>query len=265
MKSSIIAVASAASVASAAIVPRSPLLDLDLGAKVDLLGIKADICLNVKIPEGIHMDKADCPTHGPPADCTDMWHPPHDVTIDGCDNHGAHGWHYVHPCNCEDHAPHSWTTSTVTATQVVTTINNMQTTYAVPATTTVCPVPVANTAVAVTPTPYEQPQAPAQTVEVQTSIYTPTPVYAPTSAYQVAAPSQEVVAPAPAPYPTYAPSMVPAPAPAPVVPYAAPMGTAPGPRPYYNTTAPVVMAGASANSRNVGLAAVVVIAAALLL
>ncbi|RDA93960.1 hypothetical protein CP533_5034 [Ophiocordyceps camponoti-saundersi (nom. inval.)] len=260
MKSSIIAVASAA-VATAAIVPRSPLLGLDADLDVNLLGINAKICLDVKIPEGIHMDKADCPKHGPPADCTDMWHPPHDVTIDGCDNHGEKGWHYVHPCNCEDHAPHSWTTSTVTATQMVTTINNVQTTYAVPATTTVCPVPVANTAV-VTPTPYEQPQAP-----VETSIYTPTPVYAPTSAYQPAAPSPEVVAaPAPAPYPTYAPSMVPAPAPAPVAPYVAPMGTAPGyaPRPY-NTTAPVVMAGASANSRNVGVAAVAVVVAALLL
>ncbi|PFH55716.1 hypothetical protein XA68_17735 [Ophiocordyceps unilateralis] len=276
MKSSVIAVAaSAAAVASAALVPRSPLLGLGLDTKIDVLGIKADICLNVKIPEGIHMDEADCPKHGPPADCTDMWHPPHDVTIDGCDNHGETEWHYVHPCNCEDQAPHSWTTSTVTATQMVTTINNVQTTYAVPATTTVCPVPVANTAVVET-TPMEQPMAPVQTAEYQpTSIYTPTPVNMPSATYQAppvnAAPSQQAyvapAAPAPAPYPTYAPSVVPAPAPAPVVPYAAPIGTAPGytPRPYSNTTAPVVMAGASSNGRNVLAAAVVVVAAALLL
>ncbi|PHH74918.1 hypothetical protein CDD80_2754 [Ophiocordyceps camponoti-rufipedis] len=273
MKSSLIAVASATVVAAAALVPRSPLLDLGANVDVDVLGIKAKLCLKVKIPEGIHMDEADCPTHERPADCIDMWHPAHDVTIDGCDNHGAHGWHYVHPCNCEDHAPHSWTTSTVTATHMVTTVNNVQTTYQVPATTTVCPVPVESAPA----TPYEQPPAPVQTPEYQptmssyqpTSIYTPTPVYQPSSAY-VAPPMSSApayVAPSPAPYPTYTPSMVPAPAPAPAVPYAAPMGTAPGysPRPYSNTTAPVVVGGAAVNSRNVGVVAVVVAAVALLL
>ncbi|PHH68224.1 hypothetical protein CDD82_718 [Ophiocordyceps australis] len=151
MKSAIFAAASAAAVASAH-EARAPLdLGLDLGNLVSV-----DLCLglDVMLPMGISIGSEGCPKAPPPQGCTNVWHPPHNVEMDDCDDNDQDDWHYVRPCNCQPTAPHSWTTSTVTATHVSTVISckpevtncpgksTIHTTVSVPATTTICPVPV---------------------------------------------------------------------------------------------------------------------------
>lgn len=163
MKASIFAAASIAASVSAH-VARSPLdLSLDVG---DLVSVDLCLGLDVKLPLGISLETDGCPKHGPPSGCTNVWHPPHDIDIDGCDSNDDSEWHYVHPCkgDCGHDGPrHRWTTSTITEKSVSTVIgcppevadcpgrSTVQTVVTIPATTTICPVAVTNTAVATVP------------------------------------------------------------------------------------------------------------------
>lgn len=165
MKSSIFAAASVAALVSAH-EARSP-LDLSLDV-ADLVSVDLCLGLDVKLPLGISLDTDGCPKHGPPSDCTNVWHPSHDVDIDGCDNNDESDWHYVHPCKGDcGHAgpPHRWTTSTITETSMSTVIgcppdvhdcpsrSTVHTVVTIPATTTICPVLVTSTTLATVPAP----------------------------------------------------------------------------------------------------------------
>ncbi|XP_044721787.1 adhesin protein Mad2 [Hirsutella rhossiliensis] len=164
MKSSVFAAASVAALVSTH-EARSPLdLGLDVG---DLVSVDLCLGLDVKLPLGISIETDGCPKHGPPSDCTNVWHPPHDIDIDGCDNNDESDWHYVHPCKGDcDHArgpAHRWTTSTITEKSVSTVIgcppdvadcpgrSTVHTVVTIPATTTICPVAVTATTLATTP------------------------------------------------------------------------------------------------------------------
>lgn len=159
MKSAVLAVAAAAVVASAH-EARAP---LDLGLKVPgLVDLKLCLGLDVELPAGISIESEGCPSGPPAEDQTNVWHPPHHVPMDGCDDNGNNEWHYVHPCDCQAPAPHTWGTSTVTQTHVSTIIscaptvtncpnNGAATTVIVPATTFICPVPVTSTTLATVP------------------------------------------------------------------------------------------------------------------
>ncbi|KAK5998831.1 hypothetical protein PT974_01214 [Cladobotryum mycophilum] len=193
--------------ASAVAVVRASGLDLGLdniAGGLDTLGLGDALdlgALGINVPLGIKMAGDEEKPQGPPSDgCTNTWHPPHDgIVIDGCDdNHNDH-WHYVHPCGerCNGQPPHVWTTSTVTATHTHTVIDCAPTvtdcpaghktvTYTIPATTTICPVPV-TTPAGDYPTPtgaYPPPEytPPAYTPPVYTPPSEPTgPVYTPPS------------------------------------------------------------------------------------
>lgn len=159
MKSSYFAAVSAAAVAVTAHEARSPVqLELDVANLVHV-----DLCLglDVKLPLGLSLNAEGCPKSGPPEGCTNVWHPPHQVNMDSCDNTEAGDWHWVHPCNCTPTAaPHMWTTSTITQTCLSTVIScppevtncpghtTVRTTVMIPATTTICPVPVTSTTLA---------------------------------------------------------------------------------------------------------------------
>lgn len=132
-----------------------------------LLGLdKLNLGVDVKLPAGIEISADLGPKNPPPEGCTNVWHPSHPgVDMDGCDNHGDNGWHWVHPCEvCQHQPPHSWTTSTITETCLTTVIScppevtncpgstTVQTTITIPATTTICPVQVTTTQVPVTST-----------------------------------------------------------------------------------------------------------------
>lgn len=120
--------------------------------------------VDIKLPAGIEITANLGPKYPPPAGCTDVWHPPHHVPMDGCDNNGDDHWHWVHPCErCED-SHHTWTTSTITETCLTTviscapTVTNCPangahtTTITIAATTTICPVAVTSTAAPITST-----------------------------------------------------------------------------------------------------------------
>lgn len=113
---------------------------------------------NIKLPAGIEITADLGPKQAPKQDETNMWHPHHDVPMDGCDS-DADGWHYVHPCDACDHGHHTWTTSTATNVVTKTVIDCAPTVTDCPArttavttvTTTICP--VTNTATATTEVP----------------------------------------------------------------------------------------------------------------
>ena len=217
MKSVIFAAAAAAGLASAH-EARSP---LDLGLNVGKL-VNVDLCLglDVKLPLGISIDSKGCPTSPPPSGCTNVWHPPHHVDMDGCDDNGNHGWHYVHPCDCENTVPpHTWATSTITETCLSTVIScapevtncpgrtTILTTVQIPATTTVCPVAVTTSTLAVvttkaaetTPCPTPTTPCPEELTTAPVVVVTSAPaVVAPPPAQQwTSAPAPAVVAPPP--------------------------------------------------------------------
>ncbi|KAG5924445.1 hypothetical protein E4U53_003415, partial [Claviceps sorghi] len=140
MKSAMLAGAALATAASAHMA-RAP---LDLGVKVaDLLDVKVCLGLDVHLPLGISVESAGCPDGPPAGDQIDTWHPPHHVPMDDCDDNDNEQWHYVRPCGCTAHAPHAWGTSTVFRA-----VTGGPTTVVVPATTYICPVPVADKPVA---------------------------------------------------------------------------------------------------------------------
>lgn len=291
MKSYILAAASAASAAAlvAAHEARSPLgLDLYVGNLVNV-----DLCLGleIKLPLGISLGTDGCPKFGPPADCINVWHPPHDVDIDGCDSTGDRAWHYVHPCKggCGHHGPrHRWTTSTITQTNTI--IDNVQTVVPIPATTTICPVPVApaNTFQPIA-TQAPAPQAPAAPYQAPQ----PPPTYAPVAQQppvvqgpgpQFVLPQHGPIAQGPGPQfvPNQQPPVAPYPTNAPVpVGFPGPVGTVapynpgtiapynPGYNPGYNhpgNTSPVVIGGASDTGQRLSMvAAAIGLAAALIL
>ncbi|GAO14818.1 uncharacterized protein UV8b_04055 [Ustilaginoidea virens] len=157
MKSAVLAVAAAAAAVSAH-EARSP---LDLGVKVGNL-VSIDICvgIDVSIPPALSLQIDGCPKNAPPPGRTNVWHPPHHVPMDDCDDNGNTEWHWVQPCGCKPETPHVWATSTVTETQYSTVISCAPTvtncparshgvvTVVVPATTTVCPVAVPATTLA---------------------------------------------------------------------------------------------------------------------
>ncbi|KAJ6444082.1 F-box-like domain-containing protein [Purpureocillium lavendulum] len=265
MKTAVFVALSTAALASAH-EARAPLdLGLDLGDLVDV-----DVCvdLNLKLPLGINLDTGDCPSHEPPEGHVNVWHPPHHVPIDDCDQTDEDGWHYVRPCGCGEHE-HIWTTSTLTQTHVstiydcppaVTNCPARQTTVTVSASTTVCPVPVTSTPVVPVPS------KPAVTISTSTiQIVPPVTQTPPTQAPPTQAPpaTQPPVTQAP---PTQAPPAPTTPAvqvpPTPEYPTQVhtpvgtgsysmpppPMGTAPG-VPGGNNTIPPVMAGASTNGQ----------------
>ncbi|PNY28961.1 Uncharacterized protein TCAP_01119 [Tolypocladium capitatum] len=284
MKKAIFAAAGIAAVASAHEV-RSP---LELGAHVGNL-INVDICLglDVKLPLGIDIDTDRCPRSPPSEGCTNVWHPPHHVHMDDCDNNDESEWHYVHPCNCKAPVPHTWGTSTVIQTSVhtitscaadVTNCPARVTTIVVPATTTICPVAVTPTTLATLPAtgvavpPYHNRLPPvSQTAAVsQPAVPTGLPVVS-VPAYQPPA-AQTTPCTTAAQNAATVPAL-PASVPAGLAPPAAvypvpPVGTGSPVVPiagYNATTARPVVAGASTNGQKVGVAAVVGLAAALLI
>ncbi|EFZ01211.1 hypothetical protein X797_003581 [Metarhizium robertsii] len=304
---SVIAVAAIAAVASAH-EARSP---LDLGLKVgNLVGVDLCLGLHVKLPAGISIKTDDCPTQGPPAGCIDVWHPPHHVPMDGCDDNDNDEWHYVHPCDCKPEAPHTWTTSTVTQTQVKTLISCAPTvtdcpagphvtTVVVPATTTICPVPVHSTTMATVPAgntlpatvpatmpgtvpatmpgtvPGTMPGSGPGTVPAVVPGTAPgtLPATAPavTQAPVWTKPANQSMPATQAPPPAITTPVVVAPSPAttpskassPAVVVLPPVGT--GAPPTGNWTTPPVMAGAAQNSQKVGAVVAMGLIAALLI
>ncbi|KAH6973670.1 hypothetical protein BKA56DRAFT_104146 [Ilyonectria sp. MPI-CAGE-AT-0026] len=113
--------------------------------------------IDISLPGGLSLpDESVGPTGEPPADCINVWHPPHHgVDIDDCDNDSDEHWHYVHPgTKYPDQEQYAWTTKTVHATKIHTVTDcpayvtdcpshhTYVTTVEVPATTTICPVPV---------------------------------------------------------------------------------------------------------------------------
>ncbi|KAF7544924.1 hypothetical protein G7Z17_g9571 [Cylindrodendrum hubeiense] len=126
-------------------------------AEASLLSLEIGLGADVKLPSGLSLPSGNYgPKSEPPADCTDVWHPPHHgVDIDDCDNDSDEEWHWVHPgTNHPDQEEYAWTTQTVHATKVHTVTDcpayvtncpshhTYVTTVEVPATTTICPVPV---------------------------------------------------------------------------------------------------------------------------
>ncbi|KZZ93339.1 adhesin protein Mad2 [Moelleriella libera RCEF 2490] len=295
MKSAVLAAAAAAVVSAHD--ARSP---LQLDAVVPkLLNFTLCLGLDVQLPLGISIDTDGCPKEPPTGDCTNVWHPPHHVPMDGCDDNGSDEWHYVHPCSCSAEVPHQWTTSTVTQTQVSTIIScaptvtdcpangHTATTVIVPATTYVCPVAVTSTTLATVPAkPYTQPaiQPAVQTHPAVTYAPPPVqpavqpapqptvqPVIRPVAQAPPAWTPPPVQAPAPAPVyapePTVAPVVAPAPVAAPypedttpVVVVPPPVGTG-----YGNWTSPPITAGAAQTSQKVGAVVAMGLVAALLL
>ncbi|KAK3187095.1 hypothetical protein K4F52_004261 [Lecanicillium sp. MT-2017a] len=123
----------------------------------NLIGDKTGLDLGVELPAGISIDASLGPKYPPPANCINIWHPPHHgVDMDGCDNHDDNDWHYVHPCDvCDTDKHHTWTTKTehATITKTITdcpeTVTDcpLRTSVVVTATTTICPVEVTHTMV----------------------------------------------------------------------------------------------------------------------
>ncbi|CEJ91276.1 hypothetical protein VHEMI06998 [[Torrubiella] hemipterigena] len=157
------------------------------------------LALGAVLPAGIVLAADLGPRYPPPKGCTNMWHPPHHgVDMDGCDNHHDDEWHYVHPCEvCQHQPPHTWTTSTISETCITTviscapTITNCpgRTTVTIPATTTICPVQVTQTAahstwsappVVVTQTPAAPYTTPCPTLVTEVSTRPTTEAPAPT-------------------------------------------------------------------------------------
>ncbi|KAK2599973.1 hypothetical protein QQS21_005275 [Conoideocrella luteorostrata] len=303
MKSAAFAAAAVAAVVSAHEV-RSPLnLDLGLG---DLIHANLCLGLDVKLPGGISLGSADdCPSSSPPEDCTDVWHPPHHVPMDGCDDNGNHEWHYVHPCDCQAPAPHTWATQTVTQTQVSTivscapTVTNCPaggstvTTVIVPATTTVCPVPITSTTLATVPATYTVPASNTVPVSntvpatqpvtfsqppVNTNTWTaPATTQAPPNTWTQPGTVPGTQAPPPPPATTLYPSSTapvvvapPATTPilqstTPIIVVPPPVGTGFPPAPGNGTQPPPVMAGATQNAQKVGTVVAMGLVAALLI
>ncbi|KAH8676940.1 hypothetical protein BGZ61DRAFT_71972 [Ilyonectria robusta] len=113
--------------------------------------------IDISLPGGLSLpDESVGPTGEPRADCINVWHPPHHgVDIDDCDNDSDEHWHYVHPgTKYPEQEQYAWTTKTVHATKIHTVTDcpayvtdcpshhTYVTTVEVPATTTICPVPV---------------------------------------------------------------------------------------------------------------------------
>ncbi|OAQ68612.1 adhesin protein Mad2 [Pochonia chlamydosporia 170] len=270
MKSAVIAAAAVAAVASAH-EARSPLqLGLDVGGLVSV-----DICLglNIKLPAKISIESDDCPKSLPPPGCTDVWHPPHHVPMDGCDDNGNHEWHYVHPCDCKPEAPHTWGTSTVTQTQIQTIIScaptvtncpgrGQVTTVIIPATTTICPVPVTTSTLATVPATWTKPATVPGTVPATTQApptYTKPGTQAPPPPATTPCTTTPVVVAPPPPATTPCTTT-------PVVVVPPPMGTGTQVQPPSgNWTQPPVIAGAAQNSQKVGAVVAMGLVAALLI
>ncbi|KYK59876.1 hypothetical protein DCS_01010 [Drechmeria coniospora] len=234
--------------------------------------ISIDICigLDVKLPFGLKIESDRCPSSPPSSGCTNVWHPPHQINMDGCDENNHKEWHYVHPCtDCAQTYPaHTWGVSTVTETQVqtvtscapeVTDCPARVTTVVVPGTTTICPVPVVPT----TMVTYHIPSGVPPTYVAPPVTYAPPPVTYEQPIATYATPTQQppmtyeqppvsYVAPTQAP-PVYQPPVSYSPPQAPSDVYQAPpAGTLAPVSPSYPapgnyTKPPVVVAGASAN------------------
>ncbi|KFA69803.1 hypothetical protein S40285_02468 [Stachybotrys chlorohalonatus IBT 40285] len=153
-----------------------------------------------KVPYGVELPEGAHPM-GPPCDgCTDVFHPPHHgVDIDDCDRDDEDEWHWVHPGApvYPDAPPHVWATSTVTEFLTSTIIDckddvphcpgksTHYTTIHVPATVTLCPVPVPSESYVPPPPPTYAPppthktEVPYPPPAASTPHYTilPTPVW----------------------------------------------------------------------------------------
>lgn len=276
MKYGIFALIPLAFAADAAVKPQ------DIQDVVDALG------LDIKLPPGLELPEDAKPTAPPADDRTNLYHPPHQgIDIDDCDDDEEEGWHYVHPGQpiYPDQPLHVWTISTVTVVHTSTIIDcpyeipdcpgkgTLYTTIEIPATTTICPVPVVPNEVYPVPSVSETPETlPVPMVTPSIEIFSVPGHPAPSSS-----PCPPEAIPS-APVPAYIPPAGPSPsAPYPVHPKPTTLcpevttskpvvvpGTISIPHPPTTPTGIVVTAGAARHVQQVALAVVAGLLVALL-